>query len=61
VLEARYDARPPSAHDSPFYAPSVQKINQMMAPKIVRTSLTAGVTKTVEAILADTENNFYHP
>jgi len=61
VLEARYDTRPPSAHDSPFYAPSVQKINQMIAPKIVRTSLTAGIAKTVESILAVTENNFYQP
>jgi len=36
-------------------------MNQMMAPKIVRTSLTAGVAKTVEATLAATENNFYPP
>jgi nucleoside-diphosphate-sugar epimerase len=61
VLEALYDARPPSAHDSPFYAPSVQKMNRMTAPEVVRTSLTAGVAKTVEAILAATENNFYQP
>ena len=52
VLEIHYDARPPSAHDSAFYAPSTQKMNQIMAPKIVRTSLTAGVAKTVEALLA---------
>jgi nucleoside-diphosphate-sugar epimerase len=61
VLEARFDARPPSAHDSPFYAPAVQKMHQKMAEKMVRTSLTAGVAKTVEAILAATENNYYQP
>jgi nucleoside-diphosphate-sugar epimerase len=61
VLEARFDARPPSAHDSPFYAPAVQKIHQMIATKMVRTSLTAGVAKTVEAILPATENNYYQP
>jgi nucleoside-diphosphate-sugar epimerase len=61
LLEARYDVRPPSVHDSPFYAPSVQKMNQMMAPEIVRTSLTAGVAKTVEAMLAATENDYLQP
>lgn len=58
VLETHYDARPPSAHDSPFYAPAVQKMNQKVAAKMVGTSLTAGVAKTVEAMLTTTGNNY---
>lgn len=61
VLETHYDARPPSAHDSPFYAPAVQKMNQKIAAKMVPTSLTAGVAKTVEAMLTTTGNNYLQP
>lgn len=61
VLETHYDARPPSAHDSPFYAPDVQKMKQKLAAKMVETSLKEGVAKTVEAMLAATENNYYQP
>jgi nucleoside-diphosphate-sugar epimerase len=61
VLKTHYNARPPSAHDSAFYAPAVQKMNQKTAAKIVRTSLAAGVAKTVEAMLAASENNYYQP
>lgn len=61
VLETHYDARPPSAHDSPFYAPDVQKMNQKVAAKMVGTSLTVGVAKTVEAMLTTTGNNYLQP
>lgn len=61
VLKTHYDARPPSAHDTAFYAPAVQKMNQKMAAKIVQTSLTAGVAKTVEALLAASGNNYLQP
>ena len=58
VLEAHSDARPPSAHDSPFYAPDVQKMKQKLAAKMVGTSLKEGIAKTVEAMLAATGNDY---